>query len=100
MLSAALLELFPDPDAVINRLNSLGIPEVVFEKEPVFKCGILGTHMKVTVRGEEATVMTMGVITTITAAGMSTETWRISAALLPASIFLTKSVRTLWRFIA
>jgi len=64
MLSAALLELFPDPDAVINRLNSLGIPEVVFEKEPVFKCGILGTHMKVTVRGEEeesADVMTSGV---------------------------------------
>ena len=62
MLSAALLELFPDPDAVINRLNSLGIPEVVFEKEPVFKCGILGTHMKVTVRGEEeesADVMTL-----------------------------------------
>ena len=64
MLSAALLELFPDPDAVINRLNSLGIPEVMFEKEPVLKCGILGTHMKVTVRGEEeesSDVMTSGV---------------------------------------
>ena len=53
MLCAALLELFPQPASVVDRLNSLGIPSVVFEAEGASKCGIRGTHMKVTVRGEE-----------------------------------------------
>lgn len=53
MLCAALLELFPEPASVVDRLNSLGIPSVVFEAEGTSKCGIRGTHMKVTVRGEE-----------------------------------------------
>ena len=53
MLTAALLELLPDPKAFIDELNGLGIPGVVFEAEPSVKCGITGTHMKVTVGGEE-----------------------------------------------
>lgn len=53
MLSAALLELYPDPAAMVDRLNALGIPGVSFEKESVEKCGIRGTHLKVTVCGEE-----------------------------------------------
>ena len=54
MLTAALLELLPDPDAFLARLNALGIPGVRFEKERVSKCGILGTHMHVYVdSGEE-----------------------------------------------
>jgi len=53
MLSAALLELHPDPAAMVDRLNALGIPEVVFEAEEAVRCGIRGTHLKVTVRGEE-----------------------------------------------
>ena len=32
MLTAALLELLPDPDAFIEQLNSIGIPHVVYKK--------------------------------------------------------------------
>ncbi len=53
MLTAALLELLPDPDAFLARLNALGIPGVRFEKENAIKCGISGTHMHVYVDGEE-----------------------------------------------
>lgn len=53
MLTAALLELLPDPDAFIRELNALGIPGVHFNKEKSVKCGITGTHMSVSVHGEE-----------------------------------------------
>ncbi|MBP3729613.1 MAG: DUF111 family protein, partial [Lachnospiraceae bacterium] len=53
MLTAALLELHPDPAAFLDRLNALGIPGVRYKRETVSKCGILGTHMKVTVEGQE-----------------------------------------------
>ena len=53
MLTAALVELLPDPDAFIQELNSLGIPGVCYTKEPSVKCGITGTHISVTVHGEE-----------------------------------------------
>lgn len=56
MLTAALLELLPNPEAFIEKLNHLGIPGVHFDKEPMTKCGILGTHMHVYVRGEEEQV--------------------------------------------
>ena len=53
MLTAALLELLPDPEGFLNELNALGIPGVQYKKEPSVKCGILGTHMTVTFNGEE-----------------------------------------------
>lgn len=53
MLTAALLELVPDPDAVMAELNGLGIPGVEFTREAMSKCGIGGTHMTVKVHGEE-----------------------------------------------
>lgn len=53
MLTAALLELFPNQDEILKELNGLGIPGVVFEKEVSVKCGITGSHMKVTVNGKE-----------------------------------------------
>lgn len=53
MLTAALLELLPDPDKFIQKLNGLGLPGVQFKKEPSVKCGITGTHISVTVHGEE-----------------------------------------------
>ena len=53
MLSASLLELMPDPDAAVARLNALGIPGITFSAEKAVKCGICGTHLKVTVNGEE-----------------------------------------------
>ncbi len=53
MLTAALLELLPERDGFIKKLNSLGIPGVQITAEPAVKCGITGTHMKVTVNGVE-----------------------------------------------
>ncbi|MBQ9009709.1 MAG: nickel pincer cofactor biosynthesis protein LarC [Clostridia bacterium] len=53
MLTAALLELMPDREAMLGRLNALGLPGVVFEAEPAEKCGVTGTHMRVTVQGQE-----------------------------------------------
>ena len=53
MLTAALLELMPDPEAAVAELNGLGIPGVQFSKEAVSKCGIGGTHMTVKVHGKE-----------------------------------------------
>ena len=53
MLTAALLELLPEPDRFVDKLNALGIPGVEFRKEKAVKCGITGTHMSVLVHGEE-----------------------------------------------
>lgn len=53
MLTAALIELLPDPAAFVRELNELGIPGVEFTKEASVKCGITGTHMTVTWEGEE-----------------------------------------------
>jgi len=53
MLTAALLELVPDRQAFLDRMNALGLPGVCVEAEPAVKCGITGTHMRVTVHGEE-----------------------------------------------
>ena len=53
MLSAALLELHPDPEHMLQKLNMLGIPGVTYASEPMDKCGIRGTHLRVTVNGEE-----------------------------------------------
>ncbi len=53
MLTAALLELVEDKQAFLERINSLGLPGVSVSAEPAVKCGITGTHVKVTVNGEE-----------------------------------------------
>ena len=53
MLAAALLELLDDPAAFVAELNALGLPGVVYTAEPSTKCGIRGTHLRVTVHGAE-----------------------------------------------
>lgn len=53
MLTAALVELLPNPDAFIEKLNALAIPGVQIKKEKAVKCGITGTHISVTVHGME-----------------------------------------------
>ena len=53
MLTAALLELLPEPDAFVEKLNGLSIPGVQVKKEEAVKCGITGTHISVMVRGME-----------------------------------------------
>lgn len=53
MLMAALFELHPQKEDFLRRLNQIGIPNVSIEALPSSKCGISGTHMKVTVNGLE-----------------------------------------------
>ena len=53
MLAAALLELLPAPDSFLAELNGLGIPGVRYQRERAVKCGVTGTHLAVTVDGEE-----------------------------------------------
>lgn len=60
MLTAALLELMPDKETALAKLNAMGIPGVVFEAEPSAKCGITGTHMRVLIHGKEEGAMPCG----------------------------------------
>ncbi|MDO4966571.1 MAG: nickel pincer cofactor biosynthesis protein LarC [Lachnospiraceae bacterium] len=53
MLTAALLELIPDKESFINKLNNLGIPGVTITSEEATKCGINGTHVTVKIDGVE-----------------------------------------------
>lgn len=53
MLMAALLELVPDKNAFIEKINHIGIEGVEVSAEKKEKCGIQGTHVKVLVNGEE-----------------------------------------------
>ena len=53
MLSAALLELLSDRQAFLDKMNALGLPGIHVEAEKAIKCGITGTHIKVTVDGKE-----------------------------------------------
>lgn len=54
MLTAALLELFDDPAAMVEKLNNLGLPGITYVLERSEKCGIRGSHVRVlTDAGEE-----------------------------------------------
>ena len=55
MLTAALYELTENRQAFLDKMNSLGLPGVKVSAEKAVKCGIVGTHMSVTVQGEEET---------------------------------------------
>lgn len=51
MLMGALLELHPDPDGFIDRMNGIGIPHTEIRRSEAVKCGITGTHISVSVDG-------------------------------------------------
>ena len=53
MLMAALLELLPEKDTFLQKMQSLGLPGLEISAVPSVKCGITGTHMRVLIRGEE-----------------------------------------------
>lgn len=53
MLLAALLELHPNPDDFLLRLNQLGLPNIQVEKYTVSKCGICGTSISVLVNQQK-----------------------------------------------
>lgn len=55
MLTAALLELYPDREGFLKQMNSLGLPGVTVRCVPAVKCGISGSHMVVSVNGQEET---------------------------------------------
>lgn len=55
MLTASLYELLNNEERklFIEKMNTVGIPKIKYEAEASTKCGIVGTHMKVTVDGME-----------------------------------------------
>lgn len=53
MLMASLLELIPNQEEFIEKINHLGIPGVKVMLEKSVKCGITGSHIAVTVHGDE-----------------------------------------------
>ena len=52
MLMAALLELHPDREEFLERINGIGIPEVSVSADRSVKCGITGTHVAVRIGGQ------------------------------------------------
>ncbi len=53
MLTAALLELHPDRDGFITRMNAALGGKAVLSARPDSKCGIMGTHVTVLINGDE-----------------------------------------------
>lgn len=53
MLMAALYELLDDQPAFLHKMQELGLHGVQVAAESAKTCGIAGTHMRVTVHGEE-----------------------------------------------
>ena len=51
MLTAALLELLPEPDAFVARMNAAGIPGMVMARSEKVSCGLRGTHISVCIDG-------------------------------------------------
>ncbi len=52
MITAALYELLEDKEGFLAKLNHAMPEGVTFEPESTTKCGILGTHMNVSVHGD------------------------------------------------
>ena len=55
MLMAALLELLPEKERFLDKVNALGLDGVRVRAEPSVKCGIAGTHVSVFVGEAEET---------------------------------------------
>ncbi len=55
MLMSALYELLEDKKGFLDKMNHLGLPQVELVPQEKTTCGICGTHMAVTVNGEEET---------------------------------------------
>ena len=53
MLMSALYELLEDKQGFLDTMNGLGLPGVRVEASPAVTSGIAGTHIKITVHGEE-----------------------------------------------
>ena len=53
MLTAALLELHPDKDDFLSRMNAALGGKAVLSASPDSKCGLRGTHVTVLINGDE-----------------------------------------------
>lgn len=53
MLSAALLELFPNREDMLRKLNAIGIPDIRFDAEKAKCYSVSGTQMTVSYKGQE-----------------------------------------------
>ncbi|MDR2558539.1 MAG: nickel pincer cofactor biosynthesis protein LarC, partial [Oscillospiraceae bacterium] len=53
MIMAALLELHDRPEEFIDKLNSIGIPDIAVTAEKSVKCGVSGTYIRVLINGRE-----------------------------------------------
>ncbi len=53
MLTAALLELHPDKEGFVARMNTALGGRAVLSAAPDSKCGIVGTHVTVSINGDE-----------------------------------------------
>ena len=53
MLTAALLELHPDKDDFLRRMNAAHGGKAVLSASPDSKCGLRGTHVTVLINGDE-----------------------------------------------
>ena len=53
MLMSALLELVPDKDKFVEKINNIGISNVKVKLESSVKCGIKGNHVRVLINDEE-----------------------------------------------
>jgi uncharacterized protein (TIGR00299 family) protein len=53
MLTAALLELVNDKADFLKQINSIEIPGLKVDTESIVKCGISGTHIRVSINGIE-----------------------------------------------
>ena len=53
MLTAALLELHPDKDDFLSRMNAALGGKAMLTAAPDSKCGIIGTHVTVLINGDE-----------------------------------------------
>ena len=53
MMASSLLGLFDDKDSVMEALNAINVPGVVYKHDLMKKCGVLGDHISVLVNGIE-----------------------------------------------
>ena len=55
MLTAALLELYPEKEKFLAEMNRVFDGKAVVSAAPDTKCGVTGTHVTVTIDGDEET---------------------------------------------
>ncbi|MCA6072358.1 MAG: nickel pincer cofactor biosynthesis protein LarC [Endomicrobium sp.] len=63
MITAALFELLDDKEAFLQQINFIGLHNVKLSSQSTVKCGIVGTHIKVTIHDIEETLEDENIVT-------------------------------------